>query len=183
DKIDAIRGMNISITTRATQHAFEALIEELSKLTEASNLNPSQIDTYRNQWKALVSETGVQPEKNLSQSFFQQLERLYGYTTLTALDKTRVLYALKLEKLEHHTNIQEAFRKEKSYLQKTIQDIERQIHTYENNLGFVKSSKTENPLFTNIRNQLDNEKRKLEQMHLKWTIFKEFIKSKPAILK
>jgi len=108
---------------------------------------------------------------------------LYGYTTLTALDKTRVLYALKLEKLEHHTNIQEAFRKEKSYLQKTIQDIERQIHTYENNLGFVKSSKTENPLFTNIRNQLDNEKRKLEQMHLKWTIFKEFIKSKPAILK
>lgn len=168
---------------QATQHAFEALIEELSKLTEASNLNPSQIDTYRNQWKAVVSETGVQPEKTLSQSFFQQLERLYGYTTLTALDKTRVLYALKLEKLEHHTNIQEAFRKEKSYLQKTIQDIERQIHTYENNLGFVKSSKTENPLFTNIRNQLDNEKRKLEQMHLKWTIFKEFIKSKPAILK
>lgn len=165
------------------QQAFQALIQELSNKTEATEITPEVINTYRNQWNALISETGVHPDKTIAHSFFQNLERLYAFTFSSALDKTRILYVLKLEKLEYTTNVQEAFRKEKSYLQKTIQDIERQIHTFENNLGFVKHSKTENPLFTNIRNQLDQEKQKLESMQLKWSIFKDFIKSKPAILK
>ena len=171
----------LQITSQETQTELKTLVQELQLLKNPLDYNT--ILEFQNRWNELNQKLGLIPEKSLSQTYYSTIESLIQNCDLTAEEKTRQLYLLKLHKLSKTPQSQEALRKEKSYLQKTIQDIERQIHTYENNLGFVKSSKQENPLFANIRSQLESEKSKLEGMQLKWELFKDFTKTNQPVYK
>ena len=64
-------------------------------------------------------------------------------------------------------NAYELLKKENDFLRKISDELNGNIRTYENNLGFFKNSKTSNSFMKEIEAKIDTEKVKINELNLK----------------
>jgi hypothetical protein len=109
----------------------------------------------------------VKDKKRLNDLFYQKMDELYGKLNVTETELHLIRYRSKLEKLEQDDSTGLLIQKEYDHIKKQAEQVHLEILKYENNLGFFKTSKTDNPLLTEIKSKIASEKERLAFMKLK----------------
>jgi archaellum component FlaC len=81
-------------------------------------------------------------------------------------DKMLMQFKSKIERFVNGENPEVALNKEADFLKKQIEEINARVKTYDNNLGFFKSSsKGVNPFMKEIEDKINVEKRKIAEFN------------------
>ncbi len=165
-----------------------ALKEEILKkinefiLSENSNENHVALKQFATDW----NNAGMVPmkdKKRINDAFYNKLDELYDKMSVSNTEKFMMQFKTKLERLSNGENPEVALRKEADYFKKQIDEINARIKTYDNNLGFFKtSSKGNNPFMKEIEDKINAEKQKIADFNEKRKmIISELNKLKPII--
>lgn len=161
--------------------------EELLKKINEFNLseNTSENHTALKQFATDWNNAGMVPmkdKKRVNDAFYNRLDELYDKMSVTNAEKFIMQFKTKLERLSNGENPEIALKKEADYFKKQIDEINARIKTYDNNLGFFKtSSKGVNPFMKEIEDKINAEKQKIADFNEKRKmIMAELNKLKPA---
>lgn len=140
----------------------EELLEKLNAfvLGEDAATNREALKQFTTEW----NNAGMVPlkeKKRINDAFFNKLDELYDKMHLSNTEKFMLQFKSKLERMVHGENPETALRKEADYFKKQIDEVNGRIKTYDNNLGFFKSNKGNNPFMKEIEDKINAEKQKI----------------------
>jgi archaellum component FlaC len=150
-------------------------------LSENTSENHSALKQFATDW----NNAGMVPmkdKKRVNDAFYNRLDELYEKMNVGAAEKFMMQFKTKLERLSNGENPEVALKKEADYFKKQIDEINGRIKTYDNNLGFFKSSsKGINPFMKEIEDKINAEKQKIADFNEKRKmVVAELNKLKPA---
>jgi hypothetical protein len=161
----------------------EELLKKINEFTLSENTseNHSTLKQFSTDW----NNAGMVPmkdKKRVNDAFYNRLDELYDKMSFTNAEKFIMQFKTKLERLSNGENPEIALKKEADYFKKQIDEINARIKTYDNNLGFFKtSSKGVNPFMKEIEDKINAEKQKITDFNEKRKIvMAELNKLKPA---
>ncbi len=165
--------------------AKEELIKKISEYNLSDDLAANH--TALKQFAANFNAAGLVPmkdKKRVNEAFYNRLDELYDKMNVSSADKFKMQFKTKLERFSNGENPELALKKEADYLKKQIDEINSRIKTYDNNLGFFKSSsKGVNPFMKEIEDKINAEKQKISDFSEKRKmVLAELEKMKPAEL-
>jgi hypothetical protein len=99
--------------------------------------------------------------KRLNDAFYKQLDEFYVKLGISETELEIVRFKNKLERLQKDESAEELLQKEYDHVKKHAEEIHLGILKYENNLGFFKTTKGDNPLLKDINDKIKAEKEKL----------------------
>ncbi len=140
--------------------------EEIVERINAFNLgedvaeNVKQLKQFATEWNS-GGQLPFKDRKRLNEIFFNRLDELYEKLNLDKKEKTVLQFKNKLERLLLAESPGELLKREADYLKKQIDEIQSDIKTYENNLGFFKNAKKDNPLLKEVNEKIDTAKQKI----------------------
>ncbi|MBK9283574.1 MAG: DUF349 domain-containing protein [Sphingobacteriaceae bacterium] len=145
----------------------EELISEISAFVPGQDSAGDQeiVKAFSAKWNA-IGHVPIKEKKRITEQFFKKLDELYDKLKIDKKEKGEIQFNNKLERLSNSGNAFDALRKEADYLKKLADEINSNLLTYENNLGFFKHSKG-NPLMAEFENKIAEEKTKLEEIKAK----------------
>jgi archaellum component FlaC len=163
--------------------AKEDLIKQLNEfnLSEDHTANHAALKQFSADWNA-AGMVPMKDKKRVSEAFFNRMDELYDKMNMSKDEKFMMQFKTKLERLSQGENPELALRKEADYFKKQMDEINARIKTYDNNLGFFKtSSKGVNPFMKEIEDKINAEKQKIADFNEKRKlIMAELNKHKPA---
>jgi hypothetical protein len=124
----------------------------------------------REQLKAITAEwnaAGLVPmkdKKRLNDAFYNRLDELYEQMHLDKHEKAMMQFKAKVERMAGSENSFDLLRKESDHLKKLSDEITSRIRTYDNNLGFFKTSKGNNSFMKEVEDKINAEKAKIEEL-------------------
>jgi archaellum component FlaC len=126
----------------------------------------------------------MKDKKRINDAFYNRLDELYDKMNVSSAEKFMMQFKTKLERLSNDESPEVALKKEADYFKKQIDEINGRIKTYDNNLGFFKSSsKGVNPFMKEIEDKINAEKQKITELNEKRKmVMAELNKLKPAEL-
>ena len=133
----------------------------------------------REQLKAITAEwnaAGLVPmkdKKRLNDAFYNRLDELYEQMHLDKQEKAMMQFKAKIERMAGSENSFDLLRKESDYLKKLSDEITARIRTYDNNLGFFKTSKGNNSFMKEIEDKIEAEKSKIAELNSKRKLITE----------
>lgn len=133
---------------------------------EDMNANREQLKAFTNEW----SNAGMVPlkdKKRLNDAFFNRVDELYEQMHLDKAEKAMMQFKAKIDRMTGSENGFDLLRKESDHLKKLSDEITTRIRTYDNNLGFFKSSKGNNSFMKEIEDKIGAEKAKIEELAAK----------------
>lgn len=133
---------------------------------EDANANREQLKAFTNEW----NNAGMVPlkdKKRLNDAFFNRLDELYEQMHLDKQEKAMMQFKAKLDRMTGSENGFDLLRKESDHLKKLSDEITARIRTYDNNLGFFKSSKGNNSFMKEIEDKIGAEKAKIDELAAK----------------
>jgi len=130
-----------------------------------NNANRESLKAFTNEWNA-AGLVPLKEKKRINDAFYTRLDDLYEKIGTDKNEKAAIQFNSKIERLSASENAFDALRKEGDYLKKLADEINGNLKTYENNLGFFKHSKP-NPLMNEFVNKIAEEKAKLEEIQAK----------------
>lgn len=137
-----------------------------------AKLNTYNENTSREDLKAIAAEwnnAGMVPmkdKKRMNDAFYGKLDELYDKMQINKEEKASIQYKTKIERMAGSENAVDLLRKEGDFLKKISDEINNNIRTYDNNLGFFKHSKG-SPLMKEFENKIEIEKAKLAEIKTK----------------
>lgn len=149
--------------------AKEELIKKLNEfsLSEDHNANHAALKQFSADWNA-AGLVPMKDKKRVSEAFFNRLDELYDQMNISKDEKFKMQFRTKLERMASGENPETALRKEADYFKKQMDEIQGRIKTYDNNLGFFKSSsKGVNPFMKEIEDKINAEKQKIAELNEK----------------
>jgi hypothetical protein len=147
----------------------EELLKKINEFTLSENTseNHSTLKQFSTDW----NNAGMVPmkdKKRVNDAFYNRLDELYDKMSFTNAEKFIMQFKTKLERLSNGENPEIALKKEADYFKKQIDEINARIKTYDNNLGFFKtSSKGVNPFMKEIEDKINAEKQKITDFNEK----------------
>lgn len=140
----------------------EELLEKLNAfvLGEDAAANREALKQFTADWNN-AGMVPIKEKKRINDAFFNKLDELYDKMHLSHSEKFMMQFRTKLDRLVHGENPEAALRKEADYFRKQIDEVNARIKTYDNNLGFFKSSKGNNPFMKEIEDKISAEKQKI----------------------
>ena len=146
----------------------EALIKEIETLqlsddTKASLTKLKNITTKYN-------DIGPVPLKNKDEvyrAYKKALDEHYKNLNIEGKEKEKILFEAKLATLRGSSNSEKLLDKEKQIIRKQIDEIKQNIIQYENNLGFFSNSKGANALKSEVEQNIEAERKKIETLKSK----------------
>ncbi len=158
---------------------LKAKEEILARITAYSLTGDEQNDktalrTFNEEWTA-AGMVPFKEKQRVNDAFYNKLDELYNGLNLNKQEKFVLMFKSKVDKLSNSESPENALRKESEYLKKQIDEINNNIRTYENNLGFFKSSKGKNDFITEIENKVNVEKAKIADFKTKQKMVNEAI--------
>lgn len=163
--------------------AKEELIKKLNEfnLGEDHQANHAALKQFSADWNA-AGLVPMKDKKRISEAFYNRLDELYDKMNISKDEKFIMQFKTKLERLASGESPETALRKEADYFRKQIEEINGRIKTYDNNLGFFKtSSKGVNPFMKEIEDKINGEKQKIAELNEKRKmVMAELDKLKPA---
>jgi hypothetical protein len=152
----------------------ETLLQNLNGFVPTGNSeeDAKALKEYARQWQ----ESGQVPpaeRKRLNDAFYNKLEEFYGALASGEEEKQLIKFKLKVERFEMSDNGMELLRRESDFIKKQQNEIQHQVNTYENNMGFFKSSgKNKSPMLIDMENKIAAEKAKLDEWKAKQKMVK-----------
>lgn len=163
--------------------AKEELIKKLNEfnLGEDHQANHAALKQFSADWNA-AGLVPMKDKKRVSEAFYNRLDELYDKMNISKDEKFIMQFKTKLERLASGESPEIALRKEADYFRKQMEEINGRIKTYDNNLGFFKtSSKGVNPFMKEIEDKINAEKQKIAELNEKRKmVMAELDKLKPA---
>lgn len=140
----------------------EELLEKISAFTlsEDAAVNREALKQFTADWNN-AGMVPIKEKKRINDAFFNKLDELYDKMHLSNTEKFMLQFKTKLDRLVHGENAEVALRKEADYFRKQIDEVNARIKTYDNNLGFFKSNKGNNPFMKEIEDKINAEKQKI----------------------
>lgn len=142
--------------------AKEELVEKINAFTlgEDASENLKQLKEFSTQWSS-GGQVPFKERKRLNEAFYNKLDELYEKLNLNKSEKLMMQFKNKIERLVSAENASELLKREADYLKKQIDEANNNIKTYDNNMGFFKNAKSDNPLFKDVNQKMDAEKQKI----------------------
>lgn len=140
----------------------EEIVERINAFTigEDASENVKALKQFSVDWNS-GGQIPFKDRKRLNELFYNKLDELYEKLNLTKNEKVILQYKNKLERLLLAENAGELLKREADFLKKQIDDVQNAMKTYENNLGFFKNAKKDNPLLKEVNEKIDAEKQKI----------------------
>ncbi|MDF2448752.1 MAG: hypothetical protein K0R26_1256 [Bacteroidota bacterium] len=161
----------------------EALLQKINdfQLSDDVAANHSALKQFSADWNA-AGMVPMKDKKRVNDAFYNRLDELYDKMNVSSSEKYMMQFKTKLERLSNGENPETALKKEADYFKKQIDEINGRIKTYDNNLGFFKtSSKGVNPFMKEIEDKINAEKHKIAELNEKRKmVMAELNKLKPA---
>lgn len=156
---------------KAHYESVDASFEGNLKLKEEilTRINSFDNTVSREDLRAIASEfnnAGMVPlkdKKRINDAFYAKLDELYDKINIDKQEKAQIQFKTKIDRMVSSDNAFDQLRKESDYLRKLSEEINSNIRTYENNLGFFKNSKG-NPLLKEVESKIEVEKNKLAEI-------------------
>lgn len=128
--------------------------------------NLKHLKEFSLNWNA-AGQVPFKEKKRLNEAFYNRLDEYYERLNLNKAEKIMIQYKNKLERLINSDNAGELLKREADYLKKQMDEINTSIKKYENNMGFFKNAKSDNPLFKEVNEKIDAERNKLNDFTAK----------------
>ena len=143
------------------------------KLTEDGASNRELLKTISAEW----NDAGMVPmkdKKRVNDAFYNKLDELYEQMHIDKNEKASIQFKTKLDRLSASENGFDLLLKESDHLKKLADEINGRVRTYDNNLGFFKSSKGSNNTFMKeIEEKIAAEKSKIAELTAKRKLISE----------
>jgi hypothetical protein len=148
--------------------AKEEILTKLNdfKLSDDSKSNFESLKNFSVEFNA-AGMVPLKDKKRINDAFYNKLDELFDQLNIDKKEKAIIQYRTKLDKLVNAENAYELLKKENDFLRKISDELNGNIRTYENNLGFFKNSKTSNSFMKEIEAKIDTEKVKINELNLK----------------
>ncbi len=149
-------------------HAKEEIIARLNefKISDDMNANREQLKAFSHDWNA-AGMVPMKDKKRINDAFYNRLDELYDQMHVDKHEKAIMQFRTKIERLAASENGFDLLRKESDHLKKQSDEINARMRTYDNNLGFFKTSKGNNSFLKEIEEKIDAEKAKIADLTAK----------------
>ncbi|MBK7668008.1 MAG: DUF349 domain-containing protein [Sphingobacteriaceae bacterium] len=146
----------------------EEIVERINAFTlgEDASENVKALKQFSVDWNS-GGQIPFKDRKRLNELFYNKLDELYEKLNLTKNEKIILQFKNKLERLLLAENAKELLQREADFLKKQIDEVQNAMKTYENNLGFFKNAKKDNPLLKEVNEKIDAEKQKISDFTAK----------------
>lgn len=140
----------------------EEIVERINAFTLSDNAseNVKALKQFSVDWNN-GGQIPFKDRKRLNEVFYNKLDELYEKLNMSKNEKVMLQFKNKLERLLLAENAGELLKREADFLKKQIDDVQNAMKTYENNLGFFKNAKKDNPLLKEVNDKIDAEKQKI----------------------
>lgn len=146
----------------------EEILSQLNSfnLSDNTSENLTKLKQFATDWNA-AGFVPFKDKKRLNEAFYNKLDELYEKTNISKSEKLMFQFKTKIERFAAQDNAQELLKRESDFLRKQVDEITGNIKTYENNMGFFKNAKSDNPLFKEVNEKIEIEKQKLNDFSTK----------------
>jgi hypothetical protein len=156
----------------------EEIVKRILEFTPSGDTtaDKASLKSFSEEWNA----AGMVPFKDkqrLNEAFYKRLDELYDGIITNQAEMHTVKFMNKLERFKGSAEADTLLRKEKDFLRKSFDEINNNIRTYENNMGFFKNAKGKNDFMQEIENKITNEKNKLNEFKERLKLVNEAIDS------
>jgi len=159
---------NIDASLEGNLVVKEEILSKLNafKLSQDLNTNREALKEFTASWNA----NGMVPlkeKKRLNDAFYNKIDELYEQLNIGKKEKSAIQYQSKIDRFLSTENPKDVLTREADFLKKQMDDVNNTIRTYENNLGFFKHAKSDNPLLKEVTDKINFEKQKLDEFSSK----------------
>ena len=149
-------------------HNKEAILARLSELQLGEDMaaNREALKTFANEW----NDAGLVPmkeKKRINDAFYNLLDGFYDQLHIDKKEKAVIQFKSKVNRMVSSENSVDQLRKESDFLKKQIDEMNARVRTYDNNLGFFKTSKGSNSFMKEIEEKIEAEKSKIAELTVK----------------
>lgn len=143
------------------------------QLGDDNHNNHSQLKAFTTEWNS-AGLVPLKDKKRINDAFYNKLDEFYDQMHIDKQEKSTIQFRTKLDRMAGSENGFDLLRKEADHLKKMIDEITGRIRTYDNNLGFFKTSKGSNNTFMKeIEEKIDAEKSKIAELTAKRKLITE----------
>ena len=166
EKIDASYEENLTIKEGILSRLLEI------KLSEDGNANREILKNFSSEWNA-AGLVPMKDKKRLNDAFYNKLDELYEEMHIDKHEKSNIQFRTKIDRLLASENGFDLLLKESDHLKKMADEINARVRTYDNNLGFFKTSKGSNSFMKEIEDKIAVEKAKIAELTAKRKLISE----------
>ncbi len=154
-------GINASL--EANIAGKEEILNKLNafELNGDASESIEQLKQIAAEWNA-AGQIPAKDKKRLNDAFFAKLDEFYDKLNMNKNDKALFQFKSKIERMVNSDNAFDSLMREAEYLKKQMDEITNSIRTYENNLGFFKHAKGDNPLLKEVTEKIAVEREKID---------------------
>lgn len=142
------------------------------KLSDDNNKNREQLKAFSTEWNA-IGMVPMKDKKRINDAFYTRLDAFYEEMNIDKKEKGIIQFKTKIDRLAASENAFDLLLKESDFLKKLSDEINANIRTYDNNLGFFKSSKGSNSFLKEIIDKIEIEKNKVTELAEKRKLISE----------
>lgn len=166
DNLDASYDQNL-----VTKEAILVRLNEF-KLSDDHKVNYETLKNFGNEWKD-AGHVPMKEKKRVNDAFFNRLDELYDQMNLDKHEKASMQYRSKIERMLGSENPFDMLRREADHLKRSMDEINSRVRTYENNLGFFKTSKGSNAFMKEVEEKIEAERSKINELNNKRKMINE----------
>ena len=142
------------------------------KLSDDNNKNREQLKAFSTEWNA-IGMVPMKDKKRINDAFYTRLDAFYEEMNIDKKEKGIIQFKTKIDRLAASENAFDLLLKESDFLKKLSDEINANIRTYDNNLGFFKTSKGSNSFLKEITDKIEIEKNKVTELAEKRKLISE----------
>jgi len=142
------------------------------KLSDDNNKNREQLKAFSTEWNA-IGMVPMKDKKRINDAFYTRLDAFYEEMNIDKKEKGIIQFKTKIDRLAASENAFDLLLKESDFLKKLSDEINANIRTYDNNLGFFKTSKGSNSFLKEIIDKIEIEKSKVTELAEKRKLISE----------
>ena len=142
------------------------------KLSDDNNKNREQLKAFSTEWNT-IGIVPMKDKKRINDAFYTRLDAFYEEMNIDKKEKGIIQFKTKIDRLAASENAFDLLLKESDFLKKLSDEINANIRTYDNNLGFFKTSKGSNSFLKDIIDKIEIEKSKVTELAEKRKLISE----------
>ncbi len=142
------------------------------KLSDDNNKNREQLKSFSTEWNT-IGMVPMKDKKRINDAFYTRLDAFYEEMNIDKKEKGIIQFKTKIDRLAASENAFDLLLKESDFLKKLSDEINANIRTYDNNLGFFKTSKGSNSFLKEIIDKIEIEKNKVTELAEKRKLISE----------
>lgn len=144
----------------------QALLAEMKAYTLLGEYE-KDIETFKN-FSKKWQQIGLVPRpdaKTINNDFNETLDNLYNQLKTNRTEAAKLKFAARVENMKSANDGKNALRNERMIIKRKIDQLQNEISTLENNLGFFKGNVSNNPMARQVLDKINKNKSELEVMY------------------